>query len=130
MKWFQKLYAENTRILCNDPLKLRSSTLIESVIAMVIIAVAFSIAWMTIGSVFRTDKRMVKFRVEKAMATIEMEMINNRNFIDATLIEKGFIIEKKILPVLNKRNLVRLNLKAISESGEVVLEKNKMIYPP
>ncbi len=109
-------------------LKLKAGTLIESLVAMVIIIVCLGVGTMIYSNVLNSDKQRFKFKailmLNKEAEQIKME----KNFIDVEKMIGDYMIRKIIMKISQSENLYRLSLIVFDKSGKPIGVRNELIF--
>lgn len=109
-------------------LKLKAGTLIESLVAMVIIIVCLGVGTMIYSNVLNSDKQRFKFKailmLNKEAEQIKME----KNFLDGEKILGDYMIRKIITKMPQSENLYRLSLIVFDKSGKSIGVRNELIF--
>jgi len=108
--------------------KLKASTLIESIIAMVIIVVCFSVAVMIYVSVLDSDKQRVKLKAIQMLNEEATRIKNEKNFIDEQKAVNNWIINKKVEHYSGAdSSLYLLSLVVTDSTGKIIARRNELI---
>jgi hypothetical protein len=110
--------------------KLKASTLIESLIAMLVIMLCFSIAVMIYLNVVRSDKLYQKNTANFILNEIAIQTKKEKKFIDESLKEGQFLIQKNVEKYQDTANLYRLHILAFNTRNEIIGEYNELIIAP
>jgi len=106
---------------------LKASTLIESLIAMVLIVLCLGIAMMIYLNVLSSDKQLLKQKAYLLLNNESKRIKNDNNFIEEEKWVDEWKIVKQIVKYNQTENLLCLRLLLIDRNGEVVLERNELI---
>lgn len=109
---------------------LKGTTIVESIIAMTIIAISFSIGLMVVEMVLNSSKAAFLYRVRNAVQQQVLMTKNNQNYLDITINQLDFIIEQKIAPYQDYPQLFELKLVAKELDDDAILEHKELIYVP
>jgi hypothetical protein len=109
---------------------LKASTLIEVIVAMVILLIIYSMVIITFLN-FSGENNISN----KSRALILLENVSNTTkstfcFIDKEFSFENIDVKQTILPYKGNDNLRTLKLEAISNSGKTILSKNEIIAIP
>lgn len=80
----------------SNPYKVKGSSIMESVIAMTIIAICLSIGIIIYGRVLQTDNNMAYYQAQQKMKELLWEIKNNRDFENDEYKLETYTIEKKV----------------------------------
>lgn len=106
---------------------LKAATILESMIAMVVITVCFGIAAMIFVNVLNNDKDRASLKAILLLSRKSEIIKKEKFFIDGEEKENGYIIQKTFSKYPETENLLQMTLKAIDESGKVVKERKELI---
>jgi len=107
--------------------KLRASTLLETLIAIVLILICFAIATMVLVNIMQSDNGRLKFHAQTELQAVYLKTIEDKEYIDATIDYEAFHIQKTIEPYRGAPNLYLLKLTATAESKQVLGELKKIL---
>lgn len=114
-------------------MKLQAFTIVESMMAMVVIMISFT-AGMTIHlTVLEGDAFPLKTKANNALNLAYEATKKEQRFLDETFNQNGLMIEKKILPynayqgVFEQENIYQVSLKAYSPDEKLVAAQEHLI---
>lgn len=110
--------------------RLQSSTLVESVVGMVIISVAFAIGLLVVEMVLNSNKAAFKYRIARQINELSIQTSLKDLYMEETFDGADFTIEKKIIPYEQYHDLYQLTFSAYDLKGKLVLEQKELIYLP
>lgn len=108
--------------------KLRASSILEVVIAMVIIIVVFGIAMTVFANIFRTSLSEKQLRAQAALQDIFLQnggpgqIFENRTFPSG-----DFTISETVTPYGDAKDLVSVKLEAFDQNKESIAVSRKII---
>lgn len=106
---------------------LKASTLIEVIIAMVILLIIYSMVIITFLNFSSENNNSNKIRASLLLENISNTTKATYRFIDDEYIFDNINIMQTILPYKGIENLKILKLEAVSHSGKTILEKSEII---
>ena len=106
---------------------LKSSSLIESVIAVVIIGIVFSIGLTVMEQTISTSDNPAKFRLHQKLRSLADEIKLTQNYKNETIKTEGFVIEKTIKPYNNDKNILFLHLTATDQEHQISENYNLLL---
>lgn len=107
--------------------KIQASSLLESLIAMVVIAIVFSLGLMTIESVLNNQKEALLFRVNMAI-NYEADLAKSQlDIMDDNIMKGDFIIKKEWLDYQNRNGILELRLTAIDENENILTQRKELL---
>jgi hypothetical protein len=114
-------------------MKLQAFTIIESMMAMVIIMISFTAGMTIYLTVLQVDAFPLKTKGRNALNIAYKTTKNEQRFLDETFNQNGLTIEKKVLPykayqgVLEQENIYQVSLKAYSPDEKLVAVQEHLI---
>jgi len=108
-------------------MKIKGATLIESLIAMVIIALGLTVATMIYVNVLNSDKQRIR---QKAQFILDEEMLiikREKHFFDLRKEIGEWIIEQTVSKYSNTENLYHLKLLLLDKEGKILFCRNELI---
>ena len=108
----------------------QGTTIIEAMIAMVVITIAFAAGMQTVEWVWNTEKIGFDFRVENEMKALSNRIKADRLFVDELYQYDDFSIEARFLAYENYQNLVQMELRVFDDKENEVTIKRELIYAP
>lgn len=107
--------------------KIKGSSLLETLIAMVVVLVCFSIATMVLVNTMKSDNGRLKLHARLEMNALYIKALEDQDFVDNSTPYEGFTIDKKTEPYQDKPGLYLVSLKAISATGQALGELKHII---
>jgi len=107
--------------------RIQASTLVESLIAMVVVVISFGIATTVYINVLSSGEEVQKLKSMAILQKIAVEVKQDHLFLDDDLKEGEFVIEKKIVSYNGQKYLFHLKLKAFSKNSKQLAEYNELI---
>jgi len=107
--------------------KLKAYTLIETIIAMVIIMLVFGIAMMIFIKVMKTDRVVRQAEVFFKMNEILNQSKINNEFTDVTLSFDSYEIQRTLLAYEGSEKVKQLVIVAFDMEGKQIAEKIELI---
>jgi hypothetical protein len=107
---------------------LKSSTLIESLTAMVIVLLSFGIGTTIFSNVTSSSPLNEKTRAEILLKEVAAQTIHEKKFLDSETESAGIKIVKKVSPYNGANGLSILSIKALNRSNKVIAERNQLIF--
>jgi hypothetical protein len=106
---------------------LKAATLIESIIAMVIIVVCFGIAMMIYVNVLDSDKQRIKLDSSLILEKTAIQMKHDRRYLDEQVLAGDFVIQSSFSNYKQGRGLMEFSLKLFDLSGKLIAERKELI---
>ncbi len=110
--------------------QLKAYALIESVLAMVIISIAFVIGMMVVQWVLDSSRPAKQWRVELDLLQTAQNTRQTAHFKDETVLRGDYRIEKTIELYGDKTDLHQLNLTALDDKDRVLGVWRELIFLP
>lgn len=107
--------------------KITASTLIESLIAMVVVMISFGVATTIYLNVMGAGKEQQKLKSRLIVEQLAFEAKKKHLFIDEKLSVGGFVVEKKVSHYKGKDNLVCLQFIVLDGNEKVMTRYNELI---
>ena len=108
--------------------KLKAATLMESLIAMIIIVVCLGVGTMIYSNVLNSDKQRLKFKAILMLNEEAEQIKSHKNFIDGEKQEGEYKIRRSITKKSQTENLYILALVVLNEEGKVLGTRNELIF--
>ena len=107
--------------------KLKSSTLIEVIVGLVIITITFALIFKLITNLNRSENLRLKTNASLLMDEIIANTREELNFIDDEF-DYGYLhITKSVQPYQSSENLMIINLEAFDRDNRMILEKKVFV---
>ena len=107
--------------------KINASTLVESLIAMVVVVISFGIATTIYVNVLSSGEEFQRLKAVAILQKIAMETKQNRLYLDDNIVVDQFIVEKKVISYNGQKHLFQLKLKAYVQKEKQLDEYNELI---
>ena len=107
--------------------KLKASTLVEALTAMVIVMLALGVFTTIYVNVIKSGEYHRKTQAALLLDKIAVETKQNKIFLDEKIKTGGFVLEKKVTPYNGASNLSLLSLKAFDGKEKLLAERNELI---
>ncbi|MFA6924753.1 MAG: hypothetical protein WC223_10940 [Bacteroidales bacterium] len=107
--------------------KIKSSTLIETLVSMVIIMFGFSIALQIIINVFRSDNYYSKLNAFTTIKSVEADCKKNNRYFDEKLNYENMDVYKSIKQYNTDKELQILLIEAFDKKGSKLAEHKELI---
>lgn len=104
-------------------MRLRASTLIESILSLTLISIAFSASLVVFTSITRSGNIHQKMRAHQGIQSIILETRSQHKYVDETIKLSGLEFKKKV-EVVSENGLIWLRLQASDKDGRIVEEQN------
>jgi type II secretory pathway pseudopilin PulG len=108
--------------------QLKASTLVESTIALSMISIVFTIAWMMIGMLIQSNKSLLKQKASIAAKSIMQEHIAQENYLETTIEREQFIINQSVEVSDWCSECLELHLKAYDDRDHLLVHHKQLIY--
>lgn len=106
---------------------LKAATLMESLIAMILIVVCFGVATMIYTNVLDSDKQRLHLKAILILNKKAIETKTKKEFLDSEEQAGDWTIKKIIEHYPETENLYKLTLTALSKSGKTIAIRNELI---
>ncbi len=110
--------------------KLKAATLVESIVAMVIISIVFSAGLMVVEMVINSNRSAFRYRVNLALQEMANETKLQNRYIDEQIDSADYRVVKQILPYQNRQHIFVLSLTAFDLDNERVMGHRELVFLP
>jgi hypothetical protein len=110
--------------------KIQAATLIESLIAMVIVMLSFGIATTVYVNVISSGNQLQKLKSELLLKRIASETIKAHLFLDEKITVDEITVQKKITSYNGSKDLLEISLQAFSSNEKLLCSYNILIARP
>lgn len=110
--------------------RLKAATLVESIVAMVIISIVFSAGLMVVEMVINSNRSAFRYRVNLALQEMANETKLQNRYIDEQIDSADYKVIKEILPYQDRKNIYILSLTAFDLDNEEVMEHRELVFLP
>jgi Tfp pilus assembly protein PilV len=107
--------------------KITASTLLESLIAMVVVMVSFAIASAIYLQILSSGGEFQKLKAAALLQKIADETKQNRLYLDDNITVDQFVVEKKVVSYNGQKHLFHLKLKVFMQKEKQLAEYNELI---
>lgn len=106
---------------------LKAATLMESLIAMVIIIVCLGMGTMMYSNVMNSDTQRLKAKADGVLSRYALQIKKDKNYLDAEENQDGFVIKTTVNKYEQTENCYVLTLTASTEDIGVVAGHKELI---
>jgi len=107
--------------------KVRASTLVETIVAMLIITIVFSMAFLIFLNISKNSNNAIKTKAYFLASDILVKTISEKQYFDSDY-NFGNVIIKRIVTEYHKNDeLFQLNITAFDFKNHKLFEQNKLI---
>lgn len=106
---------------------LKAATLMESLIAMIIIVVCFGVATMIYTNVLDSDKQRLQLKAILILNKTAIESKAKNEFLDSEEQEGDWTINKTVEKYSGTENLYQLTLAVKDRNGKIIAVRNELI---
>lgn len=107
--------------------KLKASTLIEVVVAMLISAICFSLAFATLGQLLVSRMAEKEMYTQRIVRNLMEQSVREENYLADEFEAGDFRILKEVRPYPQK-GLLELHIIASDLQGKLVTESRRLVY--
>ncbi|MFK8103064.1 MAG: hypothetical protein AB8G15_11085 [Saprospiraceae bacterium] len=108
--------------------RLVATTIIESMVAMVIIVLSFGVGMMIYMNVIGGDQLIAKTKADILLQEELVQTKKMKRLYDETKRVEGMILAKEVTPYLDQENAFVVVVKAIDPAGVTIREIKEVIY--
>jgi len=106
---------------------IKSATIIEVILALVIIMLTMGIALMIYLNITNSKYTMQKFNAHLLINDISINIIKNKKYLDEVIEKKELVINKSIIPYKGIPNLSVLHLAVLDKHKKKLAERKELI---
>ncbi|PCJ87266.1 MAG: hypothetical protein COA57_04870 [Flavobacteriales bacterium] len=107
--------------------KIKATTLVETLIAMVIVMITFGLGLMIYVNVMNSGNQQLKLNAQLLMNQMAAETKTDNNFLDEEMETETLKIIKTVLPYEGSKRLNILMFEAFNKGGKKVTERKELI---
>ncbi|HAF29361.1 MAG TPA: hypothetical protein DCG75_09980 [Bacteroidales bacterium] len=107
--------------------KLKASTLIETIIAMLIVTIAFSLALMLMLSISKNSNNSLKTKAYFLANEVLVKTKSEKTYFDQDFDYGNILIKKTVAEYENNEELFQLNISAYDVRNYKLVEQNELI---
>lgn len=111
-------------------LKLKASTLMESLVAMIVIMICFVIASMIYTNIINSTNNKLKLDASLLLKEIGIKAKEENNYLDEKFETENLVVQKSVTSYKNSGNLSLLTLIAFDKNGKKIAEQKELIIVP
>ena len=106
---------------------MKGATLLESLVAMVILAFCFSLSAIIFASVLDSDSNKKNLLAVSQMNEISQRTRLSKAYFDEEIKTEGFTFIKKINVRDNAKGLIEMKIKAYDSKGHLIAERKELV---
>ncbi len=114
----------------NDTHRLPAATLVETMIAMVIVMVCLGIGGLVYLSLLKSNNDHLQHSAGLAVEQVARITHRQKAYVDETIAWKPFSIQKSVRPFESGEQLVVLTLRASNDQGRILSERKELVLVP
>lgn len=107
--------------------KIKAATLMESLIAMVIIVLCLGVGTMIYTNVLNSDKQRLQLKAIGALNRLAEQVKAEKNYLDSEAQLNGWNIKKTVNKYNQTENLYQLSITAFDTAGHFIAIRNELI---
>lgn len=107
--------------------KIKAATLMESLIAMVIIVVCLGVGTMIYTNVLNSDKQRLQLKAVGELNRLADKAKTEKNYLDSQEQLNGWNIKKTVNKYDQTENLYQLSIAAFDTTGRLIAIRNELI---
>ena len=108
---------------------LKATTLVETLVALLLLSIAFSIGMMVYLNLVQSNTNYSKSKANTLLKFELQQAIQQRTFYDKEYKKSGFSIERKILKNNKFRGTHTLELTAFTPNKKKIITIKKIVHP-
>ncbi len=106
---------------------MKGSTLLESLVAMVILSFCFSVSVMIFVTVLNSSENKKIVQATLQMNEISLQTQQSKNYLDEEIKTDEFRFVKKINTRENAKGLIEMKIAAFDNKGHLIAERKELI---
>ena len=107
--------------------KLKASTLVETIIAMLIVTIAFSLALLLMINISRSSNNSLKTKAYFLANNILVQTKAEKTYLDQEFNFGNVVIKKTVTEYENNEELFQLNVSAYDKQNHKLFEQNELV---
>jgi hypothetical protein len=107
--------------------KLKASSILEPVIASVVLTIGVSTFSMSLGNAIKMGNASNKINIRSVLHEIALKSTAENNMLNETFTYENFTVQKNVTKYNEKENLYLLNIKALDTENELIEEYKQVI---
>lgn len=115
------------RLKNNKNWRIKASTLVVSIVALLILSIGGGMGMMAYLNVIRADRADLKYRVKIAAADVVAKTQDNALWMDEEVSGKGYTLNKTVALYNDIQGMSILSIRVIGANGEVLYLERKII---
>lgn len=108
-------------------INLKASSLVEVIIAMVVITLVFGLTLVIYLNVVRSSSLFPKLKASSLLDQVALQTKTEKRFFEETLETGGYHIHKQVSIYRGNERLLLIRLQATDPEGTVLAERNELI---
>jgi prepilin-type N-terminal cleavage/methylation domain-containing protein len=106
---------------------MRGSTLLESIVAMVVLGICISIAVQTYANILKSENGRLRLKAGLFLEQVASSSKKERSFLDEEIRTESFLVRKTVAVYPPAPGLVLLKLVATDPDNRKLAERNELI---
>jgi Tfp pilus assembly protein PilV len=111
-------------------IKLKAATLMEALIAMVVVLVCCGIASMIFVNVMRSGNQRAKLHAHLLLNETAVKAREEKKFLDEVIESDNLVIKKSVVPYRDNASITVLTLDAMDENDKILETYKELICIP
>lgn len=107
--------------------KLKASTLVETIVAMLIVTIAFSLALLLMVNISKNSNNSLKTKAYFLTNNIWVQTKAEHTFIDQEYTYGNILIKKTVTEYENNEELFQLNISVYDKQNHKLFEQNELL---
>ena len=108
-------------------IKIKASTLVEAIIAMLIVTIAFSLALMLMLNISKNSNNSLKIKAYILANDIMVKTKSEKLYFDQEFDYGNITIKKTVIEYENNEELFQLNVSAFDSRNHKLFEQNELL---
>ncbi|BDS14302.1 hypothetical protein [Aureispira anguillae] len=114
-------------------MKLEAFSIVESMMALIVIMISFTAGMTIYWSILQGDAFPLRTKAKNTLHTVWLECQQTKRYLDEEITKDGFLIQKKVSPykgyqaIFQQKEVYQVSLKAFSPKQDLVAEQEHLI---
>ena len=106
---------------------LKASTLIETIVAMLIITIIFSLAFVMVLNIGKNANNIIRTKAYIMANAIWQETEQEKAYFDQKFIFRNITIKRNVIEEQSNSEIIQVNLSVFDKKGFKLFEKNRLL---
>lgn len=108
--------------------RLKAGSILEATVALSIVAIVFTVGWMTVETVFTANQPIKKHRLYLALKAVAADTKTQKRWINEEIDSNVYWISKEVIPSEWGSAIYLLHCSAFSLDNQLLLQHKELVY--